>query len=33
MSKEEIIIVTGLKAHLIDEYMKIIEEHNASYSS
>ena len=27
---EEISIVTGMKAHLIDEYLKIIEEHNAA---
>jgi hypothetical protein len=29
MGKEEIRIVTGMKAHLIDEYLKIIEEHKA----
>jgi len=28
MSKDEIRIVTGMSAHLIDEYIKIIEEHN-----
>ncbi|RCV64728.1 hypothetical protein C5S53_07410 [Methanophagales archaeon] len=31
MGKEEIRIVTGMKAHLIDEYLKIIEEHNATF--
>jgi hypothetical protein len=25
---EEIRIVTGMEAHLIDEYLKIIDEHN-----
>jgi len=30
MGKEEIRIVTGMKAHLIDEYLKIMEEHNAA---
>jgi hypothetical protein len=30
MSKEEMIIVTGMSANLIDEYLKIIEELNAS---
>jgi hypothetical protein len=30
MGKEEIRIVTGLKAHLIDEYLKIIEEHKTA---
>jgi hypothetical protein len=29
MGKEEMRIVTGMKAHLIAEYLKIIEEHNA----
>ena len=29
MGKEEMRIVTGMKAHLISEYLKIIEEHNA----
>jgi hypothetical protein len=28
--KDEIRIVTGMKAHLIDEYLKIIEEHKAA---
>ena len=30
MSKQEITIVTGMKTHLIDEYLKIIKELNAS---
>ena len=30
MGKEEIRIVTGMKAHLIDEYLKIIGEHKAA---
>ncbi len=30
MSKQEIMAVTGMSAHLIDEYIEIIEEHNAS---
>ena len=30
MGKEEIRIVTGMKAHLIDEYLKIMEEHKAA---
>ena len=30
MGKEEIRIVTGMKAHLIDEYIKIMEEHKAA---
>jgi hypothetical protein len=30
MSKQEIMAVTGMSVHLIDEYIKIIEEHNAS---
>nr|QNR61595.1 hypothetical protein GZ17G11_26 [uncultured archaeon GZfos17G11] len=30
MGKEEIRIVTGMKAHLIDEYLKIIEEHKTA---
>ncbi len=30
MSKQEITIVTGMKSHLIDEYLKIIKELNAS---
>jgi len=30
MGKEEIRIVTGMKAHLIDEYIKIIGEHKAA---
>lgn len=30
MSKQEITIVTGMKSHLIDEYMEIIKEMNAS---
>jgi hypothetical protein len=30
MDKEEIRIVTGMKAHLIDEYLKIMEEHKAA---
>ena len=29
MSKQEITIVTGMKSHLIDEYLKIIREINA----
>jgi pyruvate formate lyase activating enzyme len=29
MSKQEITIVTGMKSHLIDEYLKIIKELNA----
>lgn len=29
MSKQEIMIVTGMKSHLIDEYMKIIKEMSA----
>ncbi len=29
MSKQEITIVTGMKSHLIDEYMEIIKEINA----
>jgi len=29
--KEEIRIVTGMKTHLIDEYLKIIGEHNAVF--
>ena len=28
--KEEIRIVTGMKSHLIDEYLKIMEEHKAA---
>ena len=31
MGKAEIRIVTGMKAHLIDEYLKIIEEHKAAF--
>jgi hypothetical protein len=31
MGKEEIRIVTGMKTHLIDEYLKIIDEHKAAY--
>jgi hypothetical protein len=31
MGKEEIRIVTGMKAHLIDEYLKNMEEHNATF--
>ncbi|MBE9591882.1 MAG: DUF1670 domain-containing protein [Proteobacteria bacterium] len=31
MGKEEIRIVTGMKTHLIDEYLKIIGEHNATF--
>ncbi|RCV65136.1 Protein of unknown function (DUF1670) [Methanophagales archaeon] len=30
MGKEEIRIVTGMKAHLIDEYLKIMEVHKAA---
>ena len=30
MGKEEIRIVTGMKAHLIDEYIKIMGEHKAA---
>lgn len=30
MGKEEISIVTGMKAHLIDENLKIIEAHKAA---
>jgi hypothetical protein len=30
MGKDEIRIVTGMKAHLIDEYLKIIEEPKAA---
>jgi predicted transcriptional regulator len=30
IGKEEISIVTGMKTHLIDEYLKIIEEHKAA---
>jgi len=30
MGTEEIRIVTGMKAHLIDEYLKIIDEHKAA---
>jgi len=30
MGKEEIRIVTRMKAHLIDEYLKLIEEHKAA---
>ena len=30
VGKEEIRIVTGMKTHLIDEYLKIMEEHNAT---
>jgi hypothetical protein len=30
MGKEEIRIVTGMKTHLIDEYLKIIDEHKAA---
>nr|QNO57628.1 hypothetical protein LCMFKOLL_00024 [Methanosarcinales archaeon ANME-1 ERB7] len=30
MGKEQIQIVTGMKAHLIDEYLKIMEEHKAA---
>jgi len=29
---EEIRIVTGMKAHLIDEYLKIMDEHKAAFS-
>lgn len=32
MGKVEIRIVTGMKAHLIDEYLKIMEEHKAAPS-
>lgn len=31
IDKEEIRIVTGMKTHLIDEYLKIIEEHKAAH--
>ena len=30
MGKEEIQIVTGMKVHLIDEYLKIIDEHKTA---
>jgi predicted transcriptional regulator len=29
--KEEIRIVTGMKTHLIEEYLKIMEEHNVIF--
>ena len=32
IGKEEIRIITGMKAHLIDEYLKIIEEYKAALS-
>jgi len=32
MGKEETSIVTGMKAHLIDENLKIIDEHNVALS-
>ena len=31
MGKQEIRIVTGMKAHLIDEYLKIMGEHKAAH--